>query len=102
MELTQEIVTNDMHKIKGHLARLGFDDVIIEYPGFLSIAYEGREIHAGYYYDDDERADGEMFQVYDFTNGYQNDFIATFATNNDLQYVAGKLRRLILTNVKGN
>lgn len=101
MELTQEIVTNDMHKIKGHLARIGFDDVIVEYPGFLSIEYEGREIHAGYSYDYDEKADGAFFQVYDFTDGYQNNFHEIFATNDDLQYVAGKLRRLILANVKG-
>jgi len=96
MELTQEIIVNDLQKIKGYLARLGLTDVAIEYPGFLSIAIGGREIHAGYSFDYEEKADGEMFQVYDFTDGYNHPFSVDFETNNDTQYTAGKLRRLIL------
>lgn len=95
MELTQEIIFNDMHKIKERLGRLGLTDVTVEYPGFLSILIEGREIHAGYSFDYEEKQDGEMFQVYDFTDGYNHPFSLGFETNDDLQYTAGKLSRLI-------
>lgn len=101
MELTQEIVTNDMHKIKEHLGRLGLTDVSVEYPGFLSIVFGEREYHAGYSYDYDEKSDGEMFQLYDFTDGYNHPFSVTFETNQDTQYIAGKLRRLILSYMNG-
>lgn len=95
MELTQEIIVNDLQKIKGYLARLGFTDVAVEYPGFLWIEHEGREIHAGYSFDYEEKQDGEIFHVYDFTEGYNHPFSVTFETNNDTQYTAGKLSRLI-------
>lgn len=99
MELTQEIVTNDCHKIKRILAETyGFDDVTIEYPGFLSILHEGREYHAGYSYDYEEKADGEMFQVYDFTDGYNHAFNESFATYDDLRFIARKLHNLIITH----
>lgn len=96
MELTQEIIFNDMQNIKARLAKLGLTDVTVEYPGFLSILINGREIHAGYSYDYEEKSDGEMFQVYDFTDGYNHPFSVNFETNQDTQYIAGKLRRLIL------
>jgi hypothetical protein len=95
MELTQELIVNDLQKIKAVLSKVyGVTDIIIEYPGFLSIGYDGHEIHAAYCYDGDENTDGEKFHVYDYSDGV-NDFSRVFDTNNDTRYTAGKIARVI-------
>jgi hypothetical protein len=95
MELTQAIVYNNLQKIQAVLSKVyGVTDIILEYPGYLSIVYKSHEIHAGYYYDGDENTDGEKFQVYDYTDGV-NDFSRVFDTNNDTRYTAGKIARVI-------
>lgn len=95
VELTQAIVYKDLQKVHEILKYVyGITDVIIEYPGFLSIDYDGHEIHAGYCYDGDENTDGQKFHVYDFTDGV-NDFSRVFDTNNDLRFVARKIAQTI-------
>jgi len=101
LELTQEIVVNDLRKIKGILADTYGIESSIEYPGFLLIEHGERELHAGYSFDYDEKSDGEIFQLYDFTDGYNHPFSVTFETSNDLRYVARKLHNLITDYLKG-
>ena len=99
MELTQEIVTNDMHKISRILADTYGISSSVEYPGFLLIEYGERELHAGYSYDYDEKSDGEIFTVYDFTDGYNHPFSVDFETNQDTRFIARKLHNLITVYV---
>jgi len=95
MELTQAIVYNNLQKVHEILKYVyGVTDVIIEYPGFLSIGYDGHEIHAGYYYDGDENTDGQKFHVYDYTDG-KNEFSRVFDTNNDTRFIARKIAQTI-------
>lgn len=72
MELTQDELVSRLRAIRVYLVKGGLTDVTIEYPGFLSIVADGREFHAGYQFDD-EINDTGLFQVYDFTDGYQGD-----------------------------
>lgn len=94
LELTQEIVVNDLQKIKRILAETYGLESSIEYPGFLVIEIGGRELHAGYSFDYDEKADGEMFQLYDFTDGYNHPFSVAFKTYDDLRFISRKLHDL--------
>lgn len=87
LEITLENVTNDMHKIRAMLKNYGVSSSV-EYPGFLVIDAGDRELHAGYSYDYDESTNGEIFQLYDFTNGYNHAFSVTFETKGDLQLTA--------------
>lgn len=98
MELTLETVTNDMHKIKTILRETYGISSLVEYPGYLSIEIGGRELHAGYYYHD-EQNNGDLFQLYDFTDGYQHDFSVTFETYDDLRFIAQKLHDVIATYI---
>lgn len=94
MEMTQTSITNDMHKLRAMLKNYGLSSTV-EYPGFLVIDAGDRELHAGYSFDYDESTDGEMFQLYDFTNGYNNAFSVNFETKGDLQLIALTLHNRI-------
>lgn len=96
MKLSQEIVTNDMHKIKHILAETYGIESSVEYPGYLVIEMYGMELHAGYYFDDDEANDSQIFEMYDFTNGARGVFETAFETFDDLRFIARKLHDALL------
>lgn len=99
-ELTQESITRDMHKLRALLKNKGIDSSV-EYPGFLVIYSGDRELHAGYSFDYDEATDGVMFQLYDFTDGYNHDFSITFPTLGDLGLIALTLHNRIAEYMEG-
>ncbi len=96
MKLSQEIVVNDMHKIKHILAETYGIESWVEYPGFLVIEMYGMELHAGYYFDDDEANDSQMFEIYDYTDGARDGFQTSFETFDDLRFIARKLHDALL------
>jgi hypothetical protein len=72
MELTYTELDNRLRAIRSELVKGDLTDVSVEHPGYLSILFGEREYHAGYQFDDDINDTG-LFEVYDFTDGYQGE-----------------------------
>jgi hypothetical protein len=101
MELTQTELYNRLRAIQAHLVKGDLTDVNVDYPGFLSIAFGEREFHAGYQFDD-EINDTGIFEVYDFTDGYQGEVYKLVKPDNySFDYVAQWLANAIAYTMAG-
>jgi len=101
MELTQTELYNRLRVIQAHLVKGGLTDVTVEYPGYLSILFGERELHAGYQFDD-EINDTGIFEVYDFTDGYQGEVYKLIKPDaRPLDYVAQWLANAIAYTMAG-
>ena len=102
-ELTYDELDNRLRAIRSELVKEGLTDVSVEHPGYLSILFGEREFHAGYQFDDDVNDTG-LFEVYDFTDGYQGEVYKLVKPDNfSFDYVAQLLANAIsYTMARGN